>query len=161
MSPFLSVADTWAHLAGRMGGTSKYKGRELKLYSPLDCRLHASPPTRTPLTKTSHWTTSPGYLPDPKPPHNDLLERTQAEIQLTCGARGAGPAWRTLTFKSQGGLLATAPVVAGIREAGVLRCKDQDGNQQETLPTPSPHTQIPHLGHQLKVISKTESKCVI
>lgn len=38
-----------------------------------------------------------------------------------CGARGAGPARRTLTLEPQGGLLAAAPVVAGIREAGVLR----------------------------------------
>lgn len=38
-----------------------------------------------------------------------------------CGAGGASPAWRTLTLKPQGGLLAAASVVAGIREAGVLR----------------------------------------
>lgn len=37
-----------------------------------------------------------------------------------CGACGAGPARRTLALKPQGGLLAAASVVAGIREAGVL-----------------------------------------
>lgn len=122
--------------------------------------MHPLPPGQT-LTQDLTLDHEPTYLPDPEPPHNDPLERTQAGTRLTCGARGAGPAWRTFTLKPQGGLLATAPVVAGIREAGVLRCEDQDGNQQGTLPTPSPHTQIPHLGHQLKVISKTKSKCVI
>lgn len=143
------------------GGTSKDKGRELRPYFPPGCRLHASPPTRTPPHQDLTLNHEPRYLPDPEPPHNDPLERTQAETRLTCGARGAGPARRTLTLKPQGGLLAAAPVVAGIREAGVLCCKDQDGNQPGTLPTPSPHAQTPHPGPQLKVVSKTKSKCVI
>lgn len=38
-----------------------------------------------------------------------------------CGAGGASPARRTFTLKAQGSLLAAASVVAGIREAGMLR----------------------------------------
>lgn len=38
-----------------------------------------------------------------------------------CGAGGASPARRTFTLKAQRSLLAAASVVAGIREAGVLR----------------------------------------
>lgn len=37
-----------------------------------------------------------------------------------CGTRGPSPAWRTLTLKAQGGLLAAASVVAGVREASML-----------------------------------------
>lgn len=37
------------------------------------------------------------------------------------GTRGARPARGTLTLKPQRGLPAAAPVVAGVRQAGVLR----------------------------------------
>lgn len=37
-----------------------------------------------------------------------------------CGTRGPSPTWRALTLKAQGGLLAAASVVAGVREASVL-----------------------------------------
>lgn len=46
-----------------------------------------------------------------------VIRRTVINV---CRARGAGPAWGTLTLKAQGGLLTAASVVAGIREAGVL-----------------------------------------
>lgn len=82
---------------------------------------------------------------------NDPLERTQAGTQLTCGARGASPARRTFTLKPQGGLLATAPVVAGIREAGVLRCKTgiavSKGRYLQPLPIPRPTPGPPAQGH--------------
>lgn len=38
-----------------------------------------------------------------------------------CGTRGACPARGTFTLKPQGGLLAAASIVAGIREARMLR----------------------------------------
>lgn len=47
-----------------------------------------------------------------------VIGRTVINIR---GARGTSPAWRTLTLKPQGGLLAAASVVAGVREAGVFR----------------------------------------
>lgn len=46
-----------------------------------------------------------------------VIWRTVIDV---CGTRGSSPAWRTLTLKARGGLLAAASVVAGIREAGML-----------------------------------------
>lgn len=37
-----------------------------------------------------------------------------------CGTGRPSPAWRALTLKAQGGLLAAASVVAGVREASML-----------------------------------------
>lgn len=65
---------------------------------------------------------------DPRPPphtHPRTEKGHGSKPGLTCGARRASPAWRTLTLKPQGGLLTAASVVAGIREAGVLRCGHQ------------------------------------
>lgn len=47
-----------------------------------------------------------------------VIGRTVINIR---GARGTSPARRTLALKPQGGLLAAASVVAGVREAGVFR----------------------------------------
>lgn len=69
------------------------------------------------------------YL-DTIPPSPPAKKGHKPKRRLTCGARGAGPARRTLTLKPQGGLFAAASVVAGIREAGVFRCGHQHSSQQ-------------------------------
>lgn len=51
-------------------------------------------------------------------PVETVIWRTVINV---CGACGPGPARRTLALKPHGSFLATALVVAGIREAGVLR----------------------------------------
>lgn len=63
--------------------------------------------------------------PAPKPHLNAVIlwKRHGPNPRLTCGTRGARPARRALTLEAQRGLPAAASVVAGVGQAGVLRCE--------------------------------------
>lgn len=99
--------------------------------SRLEAQAGPLPPGQT---RHRDLTMNPAQVPAPNP--RISIQRSSGKDRpkprLTCGTRGARPARRTLTLKPQRGLPAATSIVAGVRQARVLRCKNQESSQQGT-----------------------------
>lgn len=107
---------------------------------------------------------SPGICPNPVAQHNDPLERTQAKAQTYLWSRWGQSSPENIHTQSPEKSPCSCLCCGRDQRGRRAPLQNPDGSRKGRcflLLTASPHNQIPHLGHQLKLVSKNNSKRVL